>query len=119
MANVTLPPIPLENIGESFNWRDWLTQVQRAVVSNTGGGGGSSGVSSFNTRTGAVLLNSTDISYALGYTPASTSVFSSTINGLTPLSGGGTTKYLRADGTWQVISTTPPSYVLAFAAAHG
>lgn len=29
-------------------------------------------------------------------------VFTSTLNGLVPLSGGGTTKFLRADGTWQV-----------------
>jgi len=29
-------------------------------------------------------------------------VFTSSTNGLAPLSGGGTTKYLRADGTWQV-----------------
>lgn len=35
-------------------------------------------------------------------TKASTSVFTSTANGLVPLSGGGTTKYLRADGTWVV-----------------
>src|ERR1035437_9164555 len=27
-------------------------------------------------------------------------VFTSTLNGLVPLSGGGTTNYLRADGTW-------------------
>jgi hypothetical protein len=30
------------------------------------------------------------------------SVFTSTTNGLTPASGGGTTNYLRADGTWAV-----------------
>jgi hypothetical protein len=30
-------------------------------------------------------------------------VFSSSLKGLTPLSGGGTTKYLRADGTWSVL----------------
>lgn len=32
-------------------------------------------------------------------------VFTSTLNGLAPLSGGGTTNFLRADGTW----ATPPS----------
>lgn len=33
---------------------------------------------------------------------ASTAVFTDVANGLAPLSGGGTTKYLRADGTWVV-----------------
>ncbi len=36
------------------------------------GGGGSSGVSSFNTRTGVVTLNGSDVTSALGYTPANT-----------------------------------------------
>lgn len=34
-------------------------------------------------------------------------VFTSNTNGLVPLSGGGTAKYLRADGTWQ----TPPNTI--------
>ncbi len=34
-------------------------------------------------------------------------VFTASANGLVPLSGGGTAKYLRADGTWQ----TPPNTV--------
>lgn len=34
--------------------------------------------------------------------------FSSTLDGLTPLSGGGTTNFLRADGTWAVPSTAAP-----------
>ena len=37
-------------------------------------------------------------------TDATLPLFSSTIAGLTPLSGGGTSNYLRADGTW----ATPP-----------
>lgn len=39
----------------------------------TGGGGGSSGVSSFNTRTGAVTLQGGDVTAALGYTPVNPS----------------------------------------------
>jgi len=35
---------------------------------------------------------------------ASTAIFTSTVNGLAPSSGGGTVNYLRADGTW----ATPP-----------
>lgn len=34
-------------------------------------------------------------------------VFTASTNGLVPLSGGGTAKYLRADGTWQ----TPPNTI--------
>ena len=40
-------------------------------------------------------------------------VFTSNTNGLVPLSGGGTAKYLRADGTWQIPPNTiytHPSY---------
>ena len=37
------------------------------------GGGGGAGVSSFNTRTGPVTLESADVSGALGYTPANSS----------------------------------------------
>jgi hypothetical protein len=35
MANVTLPPIPLEDIGEVFSWRDWFFQVKNKVVTFT------------------------------------------------------------------------------------
>lgn len=35
---------------------------------------------------------------------ASTATFTSTVAGLVPASGGGTTTYLRADGTWQTIT---------------
>src|ERR1019366_5076298 len=33
-------------------------------------------------------------------------VFTSTLNGLVPLSGGGTTTFLRADGTWATVVTS-------------
>lgn len=36
--------------------------------------------------------------------------FTSTTSGLVPLSGGGTTKYLRADGTWEVPPDTNTVY---------
>ena len=41
-------------------------------------------------------------------------VFTASTNGLVPLSGGGTAKYLRADGTWQIPPNTiytHPSYM--------
>ncbi len=47
-----------QDYGLSTNW----------MALGSGGGGGA--VSSFNTRTGAVTLNSTDVTVALGYTPA-------------------------------------------------
>ena len=47
------------------------------------------------------------------------SVFTSTANGLAPLSGGGTTKYLRADGTWVVPPDTNTTYSQATSAALG
>ncbi len=45
-------------------------------------------------------------------------VFTSTLNGLTPLSGGGTTNYLRADGTWDAPPGTAGSGTVN-AAAQG
>lgn len=48
---------------------------------------------------GGVLSAQSDLSSALAG-KASTAVFTSIANGLAPLSGGGTTNFLRADGTW-------------------
>lgn len=42
-------------------------------ITDGGGGGGGSGVSSFNSRTGAVSLSSGDVTAALGYTPYNSS----------------------------------------------
>lgn len=49
-----------------------LTAESGSVSWQPASGGSSSGVSSFNTRTGAVVLNGTDVTTALGYTPYST-----------------------------------------------
>jgi len=54
-----------------------------------------SGVSSFNTRTGAVTLNSSDVTTALGYTPV-TNARTLTING--------TTYDLSADRSWTILT---------------
>ena len=96
--------------------------------------GSAGGVTSFNTRTGAVTLTSSDVTTALGFTPGTGTVtsvgvssngtyagaitvgntpittsgtitltpniFTSTTPGIVASSGGGTTNYLRADGTW-------------------
>ena len=102
------------------------------ITSASNGTGG--GVSSFNTRTGAVTLTSSDVTTALGFTPGTGTVtsvgvssngtyagaitigstpvtssgtitltpnlFTSSTPGIVSSSGGGTTNYLRADGTW-------------------
>lgn len=51
-----------------------------------GGGGGSSGVSSFNARTGAVVLTSGDVTGALGFTPQTAGSYVVTSNNLSDLS---------------------------------
>ena len=50
---------------------NWLCTNYQPAAGYSGGGGGS-GVSSFNSRTGAVTLTSSDVTTALGYTPIST-----------------------------------------------
>jgi protein-disulfide isomerase-like protein with CxxC motif len=60
-----------------------------------------SGVSSFNTRTGAVTLNSSDVTTALGYTPV-TNARTLTING--------TSYDLSADRSWTVTATANNIY---------
>ena len=49
----------------------------RITSASNGTGGSTTGVSSFNTRTGAVTLSSSDVTAALGYTPLQTSDLSS------------------------------------------
>ena len=57
----------------ALNYADGLLYYKNAdgtTIGTLGGGGGASGVSSFNTRTGAVSLLSSDVDTALGYNPA-------------------------------------------------
>lgn len=88
-------------------------------------GSAAAGVATFNGRTGAVTLTSGDVTTALTYTPlaptgngsgltalngsevttgtvaaARLPSFGAAAAGIVPLSGGGTTNFLRADGTW-------------------
>ena len=71
--------------------------------------GSAGGVTSFNTRTGAVTLTSGDVTTALGFTPASSAI---TISAGTGLSGGGD---LSANRTLSLANTavTPGSYTNA------
>jgi len=75
-----------------------------------------SGVSSFNTRTGAVTLTSGDVTVALGYTPVSTNIYTDngTLTGDRTVNYGGyflnlngNTKYI---GTGGFTGTTAKSY---------
>lgn len=97
-----------------------FTSVAAGLVPASGGGtanflradgtwaappGGGGGVTSFNSRTGAVTLTSSDVTTALTFTPATSAVFTSGANGLAPASGGGSVNFLCADGTWKTPAT--------------
>lgn len=87
-------------------WQVPTFAQMRAAIS-----GGSSGVSSFNTRTGAVTLLSGDITTALGFTPA---------NQATTLTINGTAFDLSANRSWTVGGTLGnPSGLLTFTAING
>lgn len=65
-------------------------------------GGGSAGVTSFNTRTGAVTLSSSDVTTALGYTPYNSTNpngYTSNTGTVTSVSGTGTVSGLSLSGT--------------------
>lgn len=81
------------------------------TISLTGDLSGSAsfdGSSNITINTTASFVGTTNLSYNNSTrviasdtgTNATLPIFSSTIPGLTPLSGGGTANYLRADGTW-------------------
>jgi len=59
-------------------------------------------VTSFNARKGAITLTSGDVTTALTYVPATKNVFTSSVAGLAPASGGGSANFLCADGTWKL-----------------
>ena len=81
------------SVGDVTGLQAELDAKQAALVSGTsiktvggtsvlGSGDISVGVTSFNTRTGAVTLSSSDVTTALGYTPATSSDISSAISAL-------------------------------------
>src|SRR5262245_40194477 len=72
-------------------------------ITTTGGGG--AGVSSINGQTGAVTISAGNGISVGGAITISGTLFTSVAQGDVPASGGGTTNFLRADGTW----TTPGS----------
>jgi len=69
----------------------------------TAGSGG--GITALDGDKGDVIVSSAGSTWTLDATAvASLNVFTSSLKGITPASGGGTTNFLRADGTW----ATPP-----------
>lgn len=58
------------------------------TIASTGGGGGG-GVTEFNTRTGAVTLESSDVTTALGFTPANSATTLTALTGDVTASGPG------------------------------
>lgn len=124
------------------NWDDAYTFVA-AFPTQTGNAGkylttdGSSlswgtvtaGVSSFNTRTGAVTLTSTDVTTALGYTPYNGTtnpngyITSAALTGYVPttrtLSINGTTYDLSADRSWTISAGSSARNVSTFTATAG
>ncbi|MFO0476585.1 MAG: hypothetical protein ACK52K_15705 [Alphaproteobacteria bacterium] len=69
----------------------------------TAGSGG--GITALDGDKGDVIVSSAGSTWTLDPTAvASLNVFTDTLKGITPASGGGTTNFLRADGTW----ATPP-----------
>lgn len=75
MANQTFPyrrdirpPVP-EGLGEFVDREFEKIETALANFTPSSGGGGTAGVSSFNTRIGAVTLSSADVTGALGFTP--------------------------------------------------
>ena len=81
--------------------------IATACVAITGGGGG--GVTSFNTRTGTVTLESSDVTTALGYTPAHSGANSD----ITSLTGLTTSLSVAQGGTGTTTSTGTGNVVLS------
>ena len=111
MADI-LPPAPVDAPFGAYNWVDWYKKVRDAINSASSvawgiitgtpttlaGYGITDGVSTARTiSTTAPLAGGGDLSADRTLTITS---FSGTTPGAVPTSLGGTTNFLRADGTW-------------------
>ena len=67
----------------------------------------------------ATALDNTTFSFDQKDNDTTYGNFTSAAAGLAPASGGGTTKYLRADGSWQVPPNTNSTYALVEGSANG
>jgi hypothetical protein len=73
-----------------------IAELKMTGIQGTGGGGGSTNAAA----TEVVLGSDTRLTDARTPTTHSHSVFNNTTSGFAPASGGGTTNFLRADGSW-------------------
>jgi hypothetical protein len=73
-----------------------IAELKMTGIQGTGGGGGSTNAAA----TEVVLGSDTRLTDARTPTAHSHSVFNNTTSGFAPASGGGTTNFLRADGSW-------------------
>jgi hypothetical protein len=96
--------------GLSLTTTNGTTTPEIALTGTLGVGGGGTGLSALTA--GSYVVGNGGLAATLK-TPtqvtADLNVFTSTLKGLAPLSGGGTTNFLRADGTWAAPTGTPPS----------
>lgn len=79
--------------------------------------------SNITVSSGTISLTKANVTSALGYTPPTTNttygVVSTSANGLAPKLPGGTTQYLRADGTWATPPDTNTTYSVANRTTNG
>lgn len=99
-TNVPIPTVPVDDLRSGQINRAWY-QFFITLWTRSGGSAGASGVP--GGATGNVQYNAGGGFFG-GYTntalTAIINLFSSTLKGLVPASGGGTTNFLRADGAW-------------------
>ena len=97
---ITLGTINVNRLGTGATGAGTKFLADDNTWKTVSGGGGSSGVSSFNTRTGVVTLNSSDVTTALGYTPASNLDQLTDVTTPTP-SNGQLLRFNSATGQWE------------------
>lgn len=86
-----------------------ITVDSKGRVTNAIGGGVAAGVASVNTRTGAVVLNSLDVTTALGYTPGTGSVTNVAVTTGNGVSAVVTDPTVNADLSFTLGAITPSS----------
>ena len=91
--------------------------ISGGVISSTGGG--SSGVSSFNTRTGAVSLTSSDVTTALTYTPYNSTNPNGYINSSGSITGNAATATNASSATTAAFATNAYNVTGIVSVANG
>lgn len=103
---VVIPPLPLSPESDYDRRLQWWLQQSVAniiplAIEQSGGGGGSGTVTSVDvTSTTAAITASGGPVTTSGAISLTANQFTASTPGVVPASGGGTTNFLRADGTW-------------------